>query len=236
MSGVDKTNRLPAKHKKRRAKGRDNRQDQRLKELEKTVFQSLERKSKTVWWGGGTWNVSEQGTVLNNASNVSFFLTKGDGSDDLTGNKVNLLDQTIRFCLHGATGGTEDFYNKVRLIICEPLDSTQSLAIADVLTYCPTPTMVQPAELVMCSPYTVKTSSGKRYRIHYDRVFEMGQTNHSYVGKIKIKFGQSGKVVNFSDSSSTPTDHNLTAMFMSDSGIAPHPKLDINVRSNYFDA
>lgn len=237
--GIDKTNRLPRKYRKRRAKTTNGRQNQRLAKLEKTVFQSMERKSKTVYWGSGTWNVSETGTALTNANYPALQLDRGAESDELIGNKINLLNQTIRFCLYGAAGGTEDTYNKVRLMICEPQGETQDLAISDVLTYAPANPMVNSAELVMCSPYTVKTASGKRYKVHYDRIFELNANNHQVVGKIKIKNGKNGKIVNFPENligTQLPTDHNLCCFFMSDSGAIPHPKIELNVRSNYYDA
>lgn len=240
MSGIDATNKLPRKFKKRRAKTKNGRQDQRLKKLEQTVFQSLERKSKTLQWGGGAWNISENGSVINNGTYPAFQLQRGNNSEELLGNKVNLLNQTIRFCL-STPDPVGDTWNKVRLIVAEPVGETQSLAISDVLTFPPSATspMVNSAELVMCSPYTVKTTSGKRYKVHYDRVFELNETNHSILGKIKIKYGKSGKIVNFPESISglnVPTDHNLSMFMMSDSSVTPHPKLEVNIRSNYYDA
>lgn len=237
MSGVDATNRLPAKFKKRKAKTRDGKQDQRIKALEQTVFQSMERKSKT--WMDGTWNVSETGQVINNSNSTSLQLAKGTGADNIIGNKINLLSQTIRFNLH-SPDPIADQWNKFRMLVVEPREGTESLALTDVLQYMTNTSSSPPisAEMAMCSPYTTKTSSDKRYKVHYDRVFEINANNHSYTGKIKIKYGKNGKVVNFPSvgGAQNPTDHNLHIMCFSDSSATPHLGVALNIRSNYYDA
>lgn len=237
MSGVEQTNRLPAKFNKRRAKTRDGKQDQRLKALEQTVFQSLERKSKTV--NTGIWHVSETGNVVNNSNSFSLQLTKGLGAENMLGNKINLLNQTIYFNLH-SPDPIADQWNKFRMLVVEPREGTESLSLTDVLQYMTNPSSVPPlsAETAMASPYTTKTSSDKRYKVHYDRVFEINANNHSYTGKIKIKYGKNGKVVNFPSvgGANNPTDHNLHIMMFSDSSAVPHLGVAINIRSNFYDA
>ena len=233
MSGVDATNRLPAKFKKRKAKTRDGKQDQRLKALEQTVFQSLERKTKTT--NSGVWHVDEDGQIISNANSTFLQLEKGTGATQMIGNKINLLNQTIYFNLH-SPDPVADQWNKFRMLVVEPKEATETLGLSDVLEYMKSATVS--AETAMCSPYTTKTSSGKRYKIHYDRCFEINNSNHSYTGKIKIKYGKNGKVVNFPQVSglNNPTDHNLHIMMFSDSSVAPHLGVAINVRSNFYDA
>lgn len=239
MSQADQTNAKPRQYRRRKAKGKNARQDQRLKQLEKMVFTSLERKSKT--WQNGIWGIGETATVINNSNSDNLLLTQGTESDEMMGNKINLLNQTVRFCLH-LPDPISDTWNKVRILICEPKEGTETLSISDVLTYTYSTSSSPPiaSETAMCSPYAVATPDNKRYIVHYDKVFELNEYNHNIMGKVKIKFGKDGKVVNFEEFRSTggnkPTDHNLHVFAFSDSSATPHPALALNIRSNYYDA
>ncbi len=239
MSAADQTNATPRQYRRRKAKGKNARQDQRLKQLEKMVFTSLERKSKT--WQNGIWGIGETATVINDVNSEQLKLYQGTQSDQMMGNKINLLNQTVRFCLH-LPDPISDTWNKVRIIIAEPKEGTERLAIEDLLTYTYSSSSTPPiaAETAMCSPLATATPDNKRYFVHYDKVFELNETNHNIMGKVKIKFGKDGKVVNFEENRTSggnnPTDHNLHIFAFSDSSATPHPALALNIRSNYYDA
>lgn len=232
--GVDKTNKMPAKFRKRRARTVNGKQNQRLKALEKTVFTALERKVKD--WENGIWNISTTPTVLNNSNITSMELAQGTGASDRVGDEIMLLNQTIRFNLRIGDGG--DTFNQVRLIVCESTDGSQSLTLSDVLQY--GDTAIYTTEATMASPYKVKVSSdNKGYKIHYDKVFELNAyDSRCYTGSIKIKMGKHGKKVEYPalTAAEQPVNHNLHIMAVSDSGSVIHPGLAVNVRSRFYDA
>ncbi len=95
--------------------------------------------------------------------------------------------------------------------------------------------------MVFTSSYTTRTATNRRYKIHYDKRFELNATAGGATRSIKhdVKW-KNGKLVEFSDfggsSIGVPTNHNMSIIFISDSGVAPHPKAYYSVRSTYKDA
>ena len=233
--GVDKTNRKPRKFKKRKAKGKNARQDQRLKALEKTVFTALERKVKT--WQNGGWNISSTPVVLNNSNTNQLELEQGTGTSDRLGSEISLLSQTVRFNLRIADGG--DTFNQVRMLIVEPTDGNQTLALTDVLEYGTSPTYN--IGMMLASPYKIKVNSdNKGYKVHYDRIFELNTSGNSrcVTETIPIKYGKHGKKIEFAalQTAEHPVNHNLHIFIFSDSQAALHPSFNVNIRSRFYDA
>jgi len=111
----------------------------------------------------------------------------------------------------------------------------QALTLADILQY---PSYATSGVLVFGGPYTTKTSTNRRYKIHYDRSFELNATAKGATRVLKkvVKWGKTGKVVNFDGNAAAPTDHNMSILFISDSGTLPHPTVSYSVRSTYKDA
>ena len=232
--GVDKTNRKPRKYKKRKAKGKNKRQDQRIKALEKTVYTALERKVKT--WQNGTWSVDTGGRILNNSNIQAVYLDQGTGTSQRVGNEISLLNQTVRYNLRIPDLG--DAFNQLRMLIVESTDGSQSLALTDVLEY--GDATLTSAETVISSPYKIKVSSdNKGYKVHFDQVFELNTyKSRCITGEVKIKYGSHGKKVEYPAlvGLEQPTNHNLHIMLISDSGTTPHPMFAVNVRSRFYDA
>jgi len=227
---VDKTNRKPRRKARKRPKGKNAQQDMRLKQLESLVLKTIERK-----------NVDYQDTfsVSTTASTNANFLggEQGVGNADRIGNQITLMNQTVRFNLVIPSGG--DQFNQIRVVIAESTEGAQALTLGDILTYADYSIY---GENVFSSPYTLKTSTNKRYKVHFDRVYELNSSSsRASTDMAKIYYGSKkspGKVVNYDIALGTdfPTDHSLRIFAISDSGSVVHPQMKYNVRSTYRDA
>jgi len=157
------------------------------------------------------------------------------GSAARIGNSITLMKTRISANLEVAQGATAEDYNKIRFIVVQSKEGTQSLALSDVLLYSD---YVTDGDLVFTSPYTTKSATNKRYSIVCDKVFEVNKySNASRRFNILKRYGKSGRVVNFNgNSSSAPVDFKTTIMAISDSTVATHPTLTCSIRHTYKDA
>lgn len=223
---------MPKKNKKRT----DAKQNQRLKSLENMVYKTLENKQINYQ---NNLNITSS-SVVDNA-----FLQVRVGPDDgvlkgdtaRIGNSITLYRQQYRFNFLGLNPDMAgDRWNQVRCIIAEPLDGNQTLIIDDILQY---PNYSLYGALVFASPYTTKTNTNRRYKIHMDKSFELNATAKGATRVIKhdVKW-KKGKVVEFAGPAleQVPTNHNMTVIFISDSGSVLHPSCAYSVRSTYKDA
>ena len=215
----------------------DKAQNQRIRSLEKFVYKTIENKQVNYANTGGN-NISTAGYV------GSQFLSLDTGPEDgaalgdeaRIGNSITLMSQDIRCYM---TQSTTDTYNRVRMIIVESVDGNESLAIDDVLLYGDYSTHGQ---LVFNSPYTTKTDTNKRYKIHMDKTFELNSyaQGASKVITHKVKYRQNkspGKVLEYDGPGEVnANNHRLSVMWISDSAEATHPIVYYSVRSTYKDA
>lgn len=217
-----------------RKKRIDAKQNKRIKTLEKFVYSTIENKQVNfaqvpVFVSNAAYDANALGHLIDP------FLTQGvqDGSTTAAsaarvGNSITLMSTTIKFNFDVAA--TSETYNKFRILVLTSKDGAQSLAIGDVLE--------NPAANVMSSHYTTKTSTNKRYnKPHLDRVFEVNRdSNGSKQMVCKIKYGKTGKVINYDGNSAAPTDYKLSIICISDSSVAPHPTMEYTLRHTYKDA
>lgn len=228
--GVDKTFRKPRRKGRKRSKNKNAQQDQRIKQLESLVLKTVERKNVDYQ---ETFNVST--TPSTNANFMGG--EQGVGNADRIGNQITLMSQTLRWNLSIPSGG--DNFNQVRILIVESTEGSVNLALSDVLQYNDYSIY---GEQIFSSPYTLKTSTNKRYKVHFDRVYELNQNaSRAMTDMAKVYYGSKkspGKVVNYDIALGTdyPTDHSLRIFAISDSGSSIHPQLAYNVRSTYRDA
>lgn len=223
----------PARKKKRVDKA----QNDRIRSLEKFVYKTIENKQVNYANTGGN-NISTAGYV------GSQFLQLDTGAEDgaalgdeaRVGNSVTLLTQDVRCYM---TQSTTDTYNRMRMIIVESIDGNQALTLDDVLLYGDYSTHGQ---LVFSSPYTTKTDTNKRYKVHLDKTFELNSLAQGATRVIKhrIKYRQNrspGKVLEYDGPGSVnANNHRLSIMWISDSSEATHPIAYYSVRSTYKDA
>lgn len=207
------------------------------KENKKMINKTIE--NKQINYDNIELAVSSAGVVDNSFLKVVQGTGDGDAQSSAAriGNQVTLMRQQYCFSLDGLNPDTllHDRWNQFRIIIAEPLDGNQALTLADILQY---PVYANSGPLVFSSPYTTKTSTNRRYKIHYDRSFELNATAKGATRFLKkvVKWGKTGKVVNFDGNTASPTDHNMSVLFISDSGTLPHPTVSYSVRSTYKDA
>ena len=222
----------------RKDKAKDHTQDKRIKALETLVYKTLE--NKQVNYKNVNLNISSSGVVDN-----AFLLVKV-GPDDgaqtgdtaRIGNSITLLRQQYRFSFNGLNPDTvlNDRWNQIRCIIAEPLDGNQPLVLSDILEYS---SYSLYGALVFASSRTTKTATNRRYKIHMDKTFELNATAKGATRVIKhdVKW-KGGKVVEFAGpgTEEIPTNHNMSILFISDSGSTLHPQVSYSVRSTYKDA
>lgn len=148
------------------------------------------------------------------------------GSSARIGNSITIMRTQFRFCFDVAA--TSETYNKFRLLIVESTEGNQQIAAVDCLE---TPT--QP----MTSLYTTKTNTNKRYKIWYDKIFEVNRNAHgSKIIEFVKHYGKTGRVVDYSGTVETPTNYNINILCFSDSTVAPHPFMKYSLRHTYKDA
>lgn len=213
-------------------KSKDKKQDSRIKSLEKFVYKTIENKQI---------NYTQDLSVTSAGTATYPFLSLRQGVEDGSaypsnariGNSITLMSQRLDMNIIGEV----NTWNQVRVILAESVDGNTTLALSDILEYADWPTY---NDLVFVSPYTTKTSTNKRYKIHMDRLVEVhgtGEAGNStaQIHKV-IKYGKNGKVVKFDDNATEATNHKLHLFMISDSAAAGHPSAAYSMRSIYKDA
>ena len=227
-----------AKTKKFTKRKVDSKQNKRLKDLENMVYKTLENKQV---------NYENTNLAISSASvNDNGFLQVKVGPDDganrgdtaRIGNSITLYRQQYRMNFIGLNPDTvlNDRWNQIRCIIAEPLDGNQALLLSDILQYS---SYALYGGMVFASPYTTKTNTNRRYKIHMDKSFELNATAKGATKVIKHDVNwKKGKLVEFAGPGveQVPTNHNMTIIFISDSGSPLHPSVSYSVRSTYKDA
>ena len=221
---------------------KDSKQDKRIKELEKMVYKTLENKQINSGAGSAVPDLPRNLTTLGDNRGQFFSVSVGaqdgnvPGDPARIGNTVTLMEQLVNMTfVQSAT----DSYNRVRCIIVESVDGNQPSALSDVLQYS---NYAIYGNMVFSSPYTTKSSTNKRYKIHMDSNFELNKNATTAVKLFnkRIKFrenGSAGKLLEFDGPSDQySNNHRLTIMCISDSASTPHPQWSYNVRSTYKDA
>lgn len=227
---------MPKKFAKKRSK--DKKQDTRIKELESFVYKTIE--NKQVNYSNTNLNISSSSVIDNSFLLVKVGPDDGSATGDTAriGNSITLMRQQYRMSFNGLNPDTvlNDRWNQIRCIIAEPLDGNQPLVLSDLLQYS---SYSLHGAGVFASPYTTKTATNRRYKIHMDRTFELNATAKGATRIIKhdVKW-KGGKVVEFAGpgTEQVPTNHNMSLLFISDSGSALHPQVSYSVRSTYKDA
>lgn len=221
---------MPPKRKFTKKK-KDAKQDSRIKSLEKFVYKTLENKQVNY---RQDLSVSSLGTATYPFISLRQGVEDGDAypSNARIGNSITLMSQRLDMNIIGETGT----FNQIRVILAESVDGNSSLALSDILEF---PNYLLQGDMVFVSPYTTKTSTNKRYKIHMDRLVEVHGTGDA--GKAtaqihKVIRYKGGKVVNFEDNAVEATNHKLQLFCISDSTAVGHPSVKYNMRSTFKDA
>lgn len=217
---------------------KDKSQDKRIKQLESMVYKTIE--NKQVNYKNLALAVTSTPVADNSFLQVRTGAEDGSqtGDNARIGNTITLMKQQYRINLVGLNSNVlgSDRWNQFRLIIAESLDGNQPLVASDILE---NSSYIVDSDLVFSSGYTTRTGTNRRYKVHYDKRFELNDTAGGATRSIKhdVKW-KGGKLVEFSgpSPSQVPVNHNMSIIFISDSGVAPHPRAYYSVRSTYKDA
>lgn len=230
---------MPAKRNRKVAKrsNKDKQQDKRIRNLEKFVMKTIE--NKQVNYSITATSISSAGWNTNDFIKLEIGASDGASYGDPAriGNTITLMKQRFGF---NFVGSPTDTYNQFRVLLVESLDGNQDLTLDDILYYS---SYTVHGDNVFSSPYTTKTNTNKRYKIHMDKVFCIsGLVTKGGVPPVKvikhtINYGKHGKLVEYNGVGSVlPTNHKINLMVISDSVSATHPSMSYNVRSTYKDA
>lgn len=232
---------MPVRKKKTRKKivakkAIDKKQDKRIKQLESFVYKTIENKQV---------NYQDTGRSISSGSyNTGGFLSISSGSEDgealgapaRIGNSITLMSQKFNF---NFTGSSTDTYNQIRVLLVESMDGNQALGIGDVLQYS---SYSLYANLVFASPYTTKTATNRRYKVHMDKTFVLsglatkGGVPPAKTIKHTINY-KGGKVLDYDGTGAvSPNNHRVSLIVISDSVSATHPEMNYSTRSTYKDA
>lgn len=215
-----------------RKKSTDKKQTKRIKQLENFVYKTIE--NKQVNSTGSNLNIPSTG--LTGLAFLRLAAGVGDGSVESDaariGNSVTLLRQQVGFNIK--CRASADLYNQIRIIVAESTEGSESLNLADILQY---PSYAVNGDMVFVSPYTTKTTTNRRYKIHMDKTLLLTQDRMPALTiRHTVKY-KGGKVIAFQNNTDViPTNHRLQYFAISDSTSIQHPRLDFFVRSTYKDA
>lgn len=214
----------------RRKVRKDKKQDVRIKSLEQFVYKTIENKQTN--YRSINNNVSSLGLVAPNVFTVSQGTEDGAQPGDRAriGNSVTVMNQRLNATLSWRAG--HDEFNQVRMLLVESTDGNENLDFTDILQ---DPTYALGGAAVFSSAYTTKTSTNRRYKVHFDKCVTLTALKPAFVIKHNIKY-KGGKVYEFDNLSVTPTSNNLHFMVISDSVAIQHPRLDYNIRTTFKDA
>ncbi len=149
----------------------------------------------------------------------------GTGSDDRIGNRINMLSQGI--LLNMSNG---DANNTVRVLCLETYENYAPTTATGLFN-----TVTQPFVgniLAQVNRQIVK-------RVLYDRRVNLnpnwqGATKFAY-RKGYVKFGKTGKQVQYIDGTPEPSKGHVYWVFVSDSAITPHVRLQYSIETRYTD-
>lgn len=218
-------------------KRKDKKQDKRIKDLEKFVFKTIE--NKQVNYSITATSMSSSGYSTSNFIQLATGAEDGANYGDAAriGNTITLMNQRWGFNFQGSS---TDTYNQIRVLLVESKSGSQNIGLDDVLHYSNYSVF---GDLVFSSPYTTKSDTNKRYKVHMDKCFCLsglptkGGVPPVKVIKHNIKFGKHGKLLEYSGPGATlPVNHKMNLLVITDSVSAAHPTMSYNVRSTFKDA
>ena len=225
---------MPLKKAKRkffRKKTKDKKQDQRLKKLESMLYKTIENKQVDYTQD---LNISSGGTATYPLLRVAQGVEDGNqvGDPARIGNNITLMREMcdMNFIGEGVVGG----FNQIRVLIVESIDGNMNLTLSDVLKY---HSFAVDGDRVFVSPYTTKTGTNRRYKVHMDKVFELNSNKNTKQIHFRKNY-KNGKVIEFDGNAAggNPTSRQQHIFMISDSLVAPHPSCKYAWRSTYKDA
>lgn len=227
---------MPQKKKVVRKVRKDKKQDNRIKKLESFIYKTIE--NKQVNFSDVARNITTGGYSTGGFLSLSVGAEDGSvlGDPARIGNTITLMSQTFNF---NFISSATDTYNQLRVLLVESMDGNQPLSIGDILQY---PSYTLHGNLVFTSPYTTKTNTNRRYKVHMDKSFVLsGLPTFGGAPPVKnIKHSirwKNGKLCEYEGPGATsPTNHRVSLIVISDSSTLGHPQMNYSSRSSYKDA
>ena len=212
-----------------------------VKSLKKFVMKTIENKQQNT-------NVVDSNVLdIGFASRPYIALQQGtqDGDDRSSatqrnarvGNTITLMRSQLKFQLGMQTAGPSEV--RVRLLVVESVDGNQELNFEDILQAGQNSgTLVGTSSDAYTSLYTTKTDTNKRYKIHIDKVVTLNfYRNQNYYKSLSIRYGKTGRVIEFDGNNLELVNHNLQILAISDtSSVSTCPKISYSLRHTYKDA
>jgi len=205
-----------------------------VKNLKKMVNKTIENKQQT-------YNASSIDIMdFPLAQRPTLLLTQGTADGDARpstariGNAVTLMRTQLNLSVKIKSGVTNC---RCRLIVVESVEGNQSLDMDDILQ-AGGGAIDGLNDTTYTSCYTTKTSTNKRYKIHYDKVVNLSTYDRAFfIKKLVLRYGKTGRVINYDGNNSTPTDYSLQILAIGDQSlVAAAPSLAYSMRSTYKDA
>ena len=153
------------------------------------------------------------------------------------GNSVTLMRTQLKLSLKKASSGASEV--RVRLMVVESVDGNQALSFEDILQVGQNlGTLVGTNSNAYTSNYTTKTDTNKRYKIHMDKIVTLNfYRNNFYFKNLNLGYGKTGKVIEYDGNSTSPVNHNLQILAISDqSTVGTGPQISFSLRHTYKDA
>ena len=215
-----------------------------VKSLKKFVMKTIENKQSLYSNGLGD-DVDSTGFE---GRPQTLLLTQGtaDGSDRPNsariGNSITLLRESVNMQVEAEPSSTG--VTKMRVMVVSSVDGNENIDIDEVLQYAQVNGVDGLDNGMYTSHYTTKTDTNKRYRIHFDKQYVLGvHTDTSGMVrpcvqniKCRIKYGKTGKVVEYNGTNNTPVNHNLQILAFSNRAAVNAPILSYQIKSVYKDA
>lgn len=207
---------------KRKPRGTNARQNQRIKKLENILYPAIEYKTID----------KQESQIAVSTGGVSRYpmlqVVQGTGSDERIGDKITLQSMKGQIVL---TKGDDD--NLVRVILAATPSSSQ-LTMEDVLQY---DSFMDVNDLVFASPYRLKASSdSKTYKILFDKTYNINDNFNSIVDTFTCNLKGIHRQLEFNSPLNTnPDNFKVSLLMISDSAGASHPTVSYNLRTKFYD-
>ena len=202
--------------------------------LKKMVNKTIENKQQT--YNSTLSNIMD----FPLAQRPTLLLSQGvaDGDDrpsaSRIGNSVTLMRTQLNLSVKLPTGVTNA---RCRVIVVESVNGKEDIDMDDVLQ-AGGGAIAGTDDNAYTSCYTTKTDTNKRYKIHFDKVINLSTYDRAfYTKKLVLRYGKTGRVINYNGNNNNPTDYSLQILAVGDQTlVAASPKLAYSMRSTYKDA
>ena len=173
------------------------------------------------FYTNGSLSVDDDGSLAIPLEGIG----QGEASDDRIGNRINLLSQSIM--LNMSNG---DANNTIRVLCVEMYENYTPATATGIFN---------PVTQPFVGSILAQVDRQKVKRVLYDRVSTLnphwqGATIYRYK-KGYVKFGKTGKQIQYIDGTPEPSKGHIYWVFVSDSVVATHPRLQYSIMTRYTD-